>query len=75
MSAASPEAVFSNAVRGQPLIAPGRWYIGRTTGNTIPLDQPGVGFATEGECRMYIGNFGRHVITDDMVCVPAEQIQ
>lgn len=76
---------FHCAVKGHPMIVPDRWYIGHTTGLVIVVDQPGVGFKTEGECQMYIRNmgeqhlvgvgaFGGHTDTARMVAVPSEDI-
>lgn len=76
---------FHCAVKGHPMIVPNRWYIGSTLGHAIVVDQPGVGFATEGECRMYINNMGRQHLptfgdfggktdTTGLVAVPSSQI-
>lgn len=76
---------FHCGVKGQPMIVPDRWYIGNTMGLVIVVDQPGVGFKTEGECTMYIknmgpqhmtsvGQFGGKTDTSRLVAVPSEDI-
>lgn len=73
------------AVPGHPMIKEGRWYIGSRAGDVIVVDQPMLGFATEGACRMYIldmgpqaapniGTFGGKVKTDMFEPVSAERI-
>lgn len=79
------DETYHIAVRGHPMIVADRWYLANIVGKVVVVDQPAVGFATEGEARMYLQNMGRQHMPglgefggktniDTMIVVPAAQV-
>lgn len=65
------EKTYSKASSAQ-IIKPERFYI--AAGSALLIDQPSVGFETEGAAKLYIRGWGRHVNTERFVVVPGSAV-
>lgn len=59
---------------GHPLIRGDRWYIANAKHRAVVVDQPMVGFESEGAARMYARNRGPYTDTSELVAVPGTAV-
>lgn len=70
----STEQPYGVAAKAQPIIKPERWYIANDKAKVVIVDQPGVGFATEGAASMYVRALGPHIDQRALTVVPGTQV-